>query len=104
MLIIARVIMGANIAGIYGAQIFRSDDRPLYKRGFTINLAVISTAIVLASIRYVDDIIRRRRRRGQLAQLAQPESGSEENNLDEKKAAAPEVSPYATDVKQPVAT
>jgi len=53
--------MGANIAGIYGAQIFRSEDKPLYLRGFTINLAILTTAIVLATVRLVDDHIRRRR-------------------------------------------
>ena len=47
--------MGANIAGIYGAQIFRSEDKPLYISGFTINLAILSTAIVLASVRLIDD-------------------------------------------------
>ncbi|KAF1347342.1 MFS general substrate transporter [Lizonia empirigonia] len=30
------VIMGANIAGIYGAQIFREDDRPRYRRAFAV--------------------------------------------------------------------
>lgn len=53
--------MGANIAGIYGAQIFRSEDKPLYIRGFTINLAILSVAIVLAIVRLVDDHIRRRK-------------------------------------------
>lgn len=55
--------MGANIAGIYGAQIFRSEDKPLYLRGFSINLAILSTAIVLAIVRTVDDLIRGKRRR-----------------------------------------
>lgn len=86
--------MGANIAGIYGAQIFRSEDKPLYKRGFAINLAIISTAIILALVRYIDDLIRRRRVAGQV-ELVQ-ESGSDEANenglkekagfTDEKKA------------------
>ena len=53
--------MGANIAGIYGAQIFRSEDKPLYIRGFSINLGIISMAIVLAIVRLIDDHIRRRR-------------------------------------------
>jgi len=72
--------MGANIAGIYGAQIFRSDDNPLYRRGFAINLAIISTAIVLATIRYIDDRIKRSRAKGQVELV--PESGSEENADD----------------------
>ncbi|KAK3328738.1 major facilitator superfamily domain-containing protein [Apodospora peruviana] len=73
-LAMAMVIMGANIAGIYGAQIFRSEDKPLYLRGFTINLAVLSTALLLAIGRLIDDVIRRRRNKA--VQLAN-ESGSD---------------------------
>ncbi|KAM7205756.1 Major facilitator superfamily domain containing protein [Naviculisporaceae sp. PSN 640] len=62
-LAMAMIIMGANIAGIYGAQIFRSEDKPLYLRGFSINLAIISTAIFLAIVRTVDDLIRGKRRK-----------------------------------------
>lgn len=62
-MLMARVIMGANTAGIYGAQIFRNDDRPLYRRGFGINIGVLVVALTLATIRYIDD--RRNRRRAQ---------------------------------------
>jgi hypothetical protein len=89
--------MGANIAGIYGAQIFRSDDRPLYKRGFAINLAIISTAIVLVIVRYIDDIIRRKKVRGQVEVVV--ESGSDEaveKGLKEKGA-------YPDEKQQPIA-
>jgi hypothetical protein len=58
--------MGANIAGIYGAQIFRADDKPLYRRGFSIGIGVLTFGLVLATIRYIDDRIRRRRNAGQL--------------------------------------
>ncbi len=58
--------MGANIAGIYGAQIFRQEDRPYYRTGFTINCAVLSVGLALAIVRFVDDRIRRRRSRNQL--------------------------------------
>lgn len=60
-LAMAMVIMGANIAGIYGAQIFRKDDNPKYRRGFSIGIAVLAVAVFLATIRYVDDLWRRRR-------------------------------------------
>ncbi|KAL6249333.1 hypothetical protein RBB50_003186 [Rhinocladiella similis] len=60
-LAMAMVIMGANIAGIYGAQIFRSDDRPRYRRAFSVNCAVLAFGLVLAIGRYIDDVIRRRR-------------------------------------------
>jgi hypothetical protein len=53
--------MGGNIAGIYGAQIFRRDDRPLYKRGFAVNISILVAGLLLAVVRYVDDRIRRRR-------------------------------------------
>lgn len=55
--------MGANIAGIYGAQIFRSDDKPLYRRGFSVALAVLSVGLVLAIGRYIDTVIHRRQKR-----------------------------------------
>lgn len=55
--------MGANTAGIYGAQLFRSDDSPLYRRAFSINIAILAFGLVLAVVRYVDDV--RRRRGGQ---------------------------------------
>jgi len=53
--------MGANIAGIYGAQIFRADDKPRYRRGFSIGLGVLAAGTSFAIIRYVDDKLRRRR-------------------------------------------
>lgn len=58
---LARVIMGANIAGIYGAQIFRQDDRPRYKRAFSVACAVLAAGLVLAIVRYIDDAVRRRK-------------------------------------------
>jgi len=53
--------MGANIAGIYGAQIFRQDDAPRYRRGFLVNIGVLSFALIMAAVRFTDDRIRRRR-------------------------------------------
>jgi hypothetical protein len=55
--------MGANIAGIYGAQIFRQDDRPRYRRGFSINIAILAAGLFLAVVRYVSDVLVRRRAR-----------------------------------------
>ncbi|KAK5103979.1 hypothetical protein LTS08_003403 [Lithohypha guttulata] len=60
-LAMAMVIMGANIAGIYGAQIFRQDDRPRYRRAFSIACAVLAVGLVLSIVRYLDDIVRRRK-------------------------------------------
>ena len=53
--------MGANTAGIYGAQIFRADDSPRYRRAFSIACAVLAFGLLLAILRYLDDKIRRRR-------------------------------------------
>ena len=61
------VIMNANIAGIYGAQIFRADDNPLYRRGFSVALAVLSVGLVLAMVRFIDTLVQRRRRREAVA-------------------------------------
>ncbi len=47
--------MGANIAGIYGAQIFRSDDSPRYRRGFGVNIGVLTLGLSLAILRWMDD-------------------------------------------------
>lgn len=73
--------MGANIAGIYGAQIFRQDDRPRYRRGFSINIAVLTVGLSMAIVRFVDDLLRRRR----YARQTQNESASEHNSHDEDK-------------------
>lgn len=56
-LAMALVIMGANIAGIYGAQIFREDDRPQYRRGFSVACAILAFGLVLALVRYIDSKI-----------------------------------------------
>jgi hypothetical protein len=70
--------MNANIAGIYGAQIFRSDDKPLYRRGFSVALAVLSVGLVLAIGRFIDTVVHRRRNKGQSVE-------SEEESTDERR-------------------
>jgi hypothetical protein len=57
--------MGANIAGIYGAQIFRADDKPRYRRAFSVNIGVLTFGLALAVARYIDDRILRRKGRSQ---------------------------------------
>jgi|TARA_R110002003_G_scaffold3_6_gene30 hypothetical protein len=58
--------MGANIAGIYGAQIFRADDRPRYRRAFSIACAILAVGLIIAIVRYVDDMVRKRRKARQI--------------------------------------
>ncbi|KAK8026740.1 major facilitator superfamily domain-containing protein [Apiospora marii] len=80
-LAMAGVIMGANIAGIYGAQIFRQDDRPLYRRGFSVAIAVLCLGFVLALGRWLDDKWRQRRRKQQLEASASSSLGG--SNADD---------------------
>lgn len=79
--------MGANIAGIYGAQIFRQDDRPRYRRAFSIACAILAFGLALAIIRFLDDLRRRRRNSRKLS----VKSGSESDHSSqlEKEAVAP---------------
>lgn len=70
--------MGANTAGIYGAQIFRADDKPKYRRGFSINIGVLSLALTLATVRFIDDRLRARRARGRQNSVAESDSSSSE--------------------------
>lgn len=77
--------MGANIAGIYGAQIFRADDKPFYKRGFTIAIAVLAVGLILAIVRAADDFLRRRKNKGQLESGA---TSNEDIREEEKRKAS----------------
>ena len=76
-LAMAMVIMGANIAGIYGAQIFRQDDRPRYRRGFSVNIGVITFGLTIAAIRYIDDKIRKRKAAKQLRSVSDSDGSAE---------------------------
>ncbi|KAM0355197.1 hypothetical protein ACHAPU_001062 [Fusarium lateritium] len=80
----AMVIMGANIAGIYGAQIFRSDDKPKYRRGFSINIAVLTVGLALAVLRFFDDKIWRRDKVKEIQSQLARERGENDSNSDEK--------------------
>lgn len=86
------VIMGANIAGIYGAQIFRSDDKPRYRRGFSINIAILTIGVTFAFGRYLDDLRRRRKIAQQIRDDYSDETlegGSVAVVVDDLKAVAP---------------
>lgn len=65
--------MGANIAGIYGAQIFRRDDRPRYRRGFAVACAVLAVGLMIAIGRYIEDKLRRRRKAQQIDETSSTE-------------------------------
>ncbi|KAF4815425.1 putative transporter [Colletotrichum tropicale] len=57
----AMIIMSANIAAIYGAQLFQADDKPLYRRAFDSNIGVLAFALVLACIRHGHEVYQKRR-------------------------------------------
>lgn len=80
--------MGANIAGIYGAQIFRRDDRPRYRRAFSICIAVLAFGLSLAIFRYIDDRIRRRRHARQSVQSSEGGSSEDQRAGDLEKPGA----------------
>jgi hypothetical protein len=90
--------MAANTAGIYGAQIFRQDDKPKYRRGFSINLAVLSVGLSLAILRFFDELIHKRRARRQ--GLESPGGEQLSNNEDEFDKAA--IARPAEDQPQPI--
>lgn len=48
--------MSANIAAIYGAQLFQADDAPRYRRAFASNIGILAGGLVLAILRYVAEI------------------------------------------------
>jgi tryptophan-rich sensory protein len=90
-LAMAMVIMGANIAGIYGAQIFRSEDSPRYRRAFAIGISVLAVALVTAAVRWVDDVWFNGRKsldNGELVEARDSEEieGSDENSDEKKKS------------------
>ncbi|KAK3896769.1 hypothetical protein C8A05DRAFT_39684 [Staphylotrichum tortipilum] len=46
----AIVVMSANLSGTIGSQLFQAADAPLYKKGWTIEVALISAALLIAII------------------------------------------------------
>lgn len=83
----SRVIMGANIAGIYGAQIFRSEDKPRYRRAFGICIGVLTLGLTLAVIRYIDERFRHRRNLNRTKSGSS--SGESKSDLEKIPAAPP---------------
>ncbi|KZL76046.1 alternative sulfate transporter [Colletotrichum tofieldiae] len=62
-LAMAMIIMSANIAAIYGAQLFQEDDKPRYRRAFDSNIGILAFALVLAAVRYGHELFQSKRRR-----------------------------------------
>ena len=53
--------MSANMSGIAGAQLFRADDAPLYRRGFMVCVILICIAWGTAILQGVQYYITRKR-------------------------------------------
>lgn len=83
-LAMALVIMAANCAGIYGAQIFRQDDWPRYRRAFIVCIAVLSFGLVCAIVRYIDGL-RRRERNVQPAGKVDGESDDASGTIEDRQ-------------------
>ncbi|KZL81031.1 alternative sulfate transporter [Colletotrichum incanum] len=66
-LAMAMIIMSANIAAIYGAQLFQEDDKPRYRRAFDSNIGILAFALVLAVVRYGHERFQSKRRRTSVA-------------------------------------
>lgn len=43
-------VMGANIAGIAGSQIFQAHDAPVYRTGWTIIVALCSASLFMSIV------------------------------------------------------
>lgn len=82
-LAMAGVIMGANIAGIYGAQLYQKKDKPRYRNAFTIALAVLAFGAVLATVRKIDEIINGKKGSGI---QKEEEDSSDEGTFDDVRA------------------
>lgn len=70
---LAIMIMSANTAGIIGAQLFQSQDGPLYQTGWTVILSLVSLSLatsVIANGQYY--FLNRRQRRNGEKGLYQP--------------------------------
>jgi len=89
--------MGANIAGIYGAQIFRMDDRPLYRRGFSVAIAVLAVGLTLAIVRWVDDFLRRRRKIGQLDTSTSEQTSNHDTDINPSRPSDVQPQPVLID-------
>ena len=53
--------MSANIGAIDGAQLFQADDKPLYRRAFGCNIAILGFSLLLAIGRYAHERYQRRK-------------------------------------------
>lgn len=94
--------MGANIAGIYGAQIFRQDDRPRYRRAFSMACAILAFGLGLAIVRFINDIwIRHRnaRKAANTSSSANDNVSQDDISADKEKAIA---APLSEDQSGPI--
>jgi len=82
----AMIIMSANCAGIYGAQIMRADDSPRYHRGFLVMVVIISAALLSGLFQWAADVIiaRKKASRGEVDVVQGHRRLTDEEGSDEK--------------------
>ena len=75
--------MGANCAGIVGGELFRSDDKPYYHRGWNIIAAFMSLALALAiSLVITYALLNKRMKKAQIEEL----SNDPEKSIDSRQS------------------
>jgi hypothetical protein len=94
-LAMAMVIMGANLSGVAGGQLYRADDRPRYRRAFNVSIGILVAGLALAVVRFLDDKLRRKKTK---VELPESDTGSETYGDGISKAAVP-----ADEQPQPIA-
>jgi len=75
--------MAANCGGLVGAQIFRSDDKPYYHRGWTIIASFASLSLVLVTILIAQYALSNKWKKGLASDKSQFES-SDTGKADEE--------------------
>jgi predicted MFS family arabinose efflux permease len=94
-LAMAMVIMGANLSGVAGGQLYRADDRPRYRRAFNVSIGILVAGLALAVVRFLDDKLGRKKVK---TEAPESDTGSETYGDGVLKAAVP-----ADEQPQPIA-
>ncbi|SJL10903.1 related to nicotinamide mononucleotide permease [Armillaria ostoyae] len=78
------VIFAANIYGVWGSQIYQSDDAPDYKRGNTINICFAGVALILWFVQKYYYRYRNARNATLYAELSEQEKAEENDRAEER--------------------
>ncbi|PBK68434.1 MFS general substrate transporter [Armillaria solidipes] len=78
------VIFAANIYGVWGSQIYQSDDAPDYKRGNTINICFAGVAVILWFVQKYYYGYRNSQNATLYAELSEQEKAEENDRAEER--------------------